>query len=69
VPTKHTGSLLVDLGVGNTIADSIFADTNTATVVRFDATVQLFLQETIAFSVASASNSATQRQLVVDTVN
>jgi hypothetical protein len=63
------GSLLIDLGVGNTVADSMFADTNTATVGTIDSTVQLFLQETIAFSVASASNSATQRQLVVDTVN
>jgi hypothetical protein len=63
------GNMTIDLGVGNTVADSIFADVNTATVSSVDITATQTLQITIAFTVASASNSATQRQLVVETIN
>jgi hypothetical protein len=57
------GNMVIDLGVGNTVADSTFADVNTATVSPIDLTAAQTLQITIAFTVASASNSATQRQL------
>jgi hypothetical protein len=57
------GNMVIDLGVGNTVADSTFADVNTATVSPVDLTVAETLQITIAFTAASASNSATQRQL------
>ena len=63
------GNLVIDLGVGNTVADSVFADVNTATVGTVDLTASQTLQVTIAFSAASASNTATQRQLVLETVN
>jgi hypothetical protein len=63
------GYLLIDLGASNTVADSIFADTNTATVGTIDSTGQLFLQITGAFSAASASNSLTERLLRVELVN
>jgi len=63
------GNMDIDLGVGNTVADSNFADVNTATVSSVDSTAVQTLQITIAFTVASASNSATQRQLILETVN
>jgi hypothetical protein len=63
------GVMVIDLGVGNTVADSSFADVNTATVSSVDTTASQTLQITIGFSTASASNTATQRQLIVETVN
>lgn len=63
------GNLVIDLGVGNTVADSTFADVNTATVSSVDTTATQTLQITIGFSTASGSNTATQRQLIVETVN
>jgi hypothetical protein len=63
------GNMVIDLGASPTIADSTFADTNTATTGAIDSTVQLFLQVTGTFGVASASNSMTQRQLVVEVLN
>jgi hypothetical protein len=63
------GNMVIDLGVGNTVADSTFADVNTATVGTVDLTASQTLQVTIAFTVASASNAATQRQLVLEVVN
>jgi hypothetical protein len=67
------GVMGIDLGALNTSADSFFNDTNTATVTgtpsNIDTTAQNFLQVSIAFSTASASNAATQRQLVIDSVN
>jgi len=63
----------IDLGALNTSPDSFFNDTNTATIAGtpadIDTTAQNFLQVSIAFSAASASNSATERQLVVEVVN
>jgi hypothetical protein len=67
------GVMGIDLGALNTSADSFFNDTNTTTVTgtpsNIDTTAQNFLQVSIAFSTASASNAATQRQLVIDSVN
>lgn len=63
------GSLAIDLGTTNLTADSIFADTNTATVGTIDSTGALFLQAAVAFSGASASNSFTARQLIVEALN
>lgn len=63
------GNLDIDLGVGNTVADSNFADVNTATVSSVDSTAAQTLQITIAFTVASGSNVATQRQLILETIN
>jgi hypothetical protein len=63
----------IDLGALNTSPDSFFNDTNTAVIAGtpadIDTTAQNFLQVAIAFSAASASNSATERQLVVEMVN
>jgi hypothetical protein len=66
---EASGEFLIDLSTLATAADSEFGDTNTATVGTIDSTAQLFLQTTFAFSNASASNSATQRQLIIETVN
>jgi len=67
------GEYLIDLATLATAADSVFGDGNTATQTgtpsAIDSTAQNFLQVTIAFSVASASNVATQRQLIAETVN
>jgi hypothetical protein len=66
------GAFNIDLGA-ITAADSLFNDTNTATVAgspsAIDTTAQNFLQITFAFSAASTSNSVTERQLVIDSVN
>jgi len=66
---EASGEFLIDLSTLATAADSDFGDTNTATVGTIDSTAQLFLQTTIAFSSASASNVATQRQLIAETIN
>jgi len=63
------GVLGIDLGTTNLTADSLFADTNTATVSAIDSTGALFLQTTVTFSAASASNSFTARQLIVEVLN
>src|SRR5882757_518333 len=63
------GNLMIDLAALASAAEAIFADNNTATVGTIDSTVQLFLQHTVAFSAASASNSATDRQLIADSVD
>jgi len=63
------GLLGIDLGTTNLTADSLFADTNTATVSAIDSTGALFLQTTVTFSAASASNSFTARQLIVEVLN
>ncbi len=61
------GTMGIDQGAATTSADSFFSDTNTAVTASFDGTVEEFLTVTIAFSVASTSNTATQRQLFVQT--
>lgn len=63
------GEMAIDLGAAATSAASVFGDTNTTTVGTIDTTAQLFLQITGAFSVASASNSLSQRQLTVQVTN
>jgi len=63
------GNLTIDISALASAAEAVYADNNTATVGTIDSTAQLFLQITIAFSNASASNSATERQLIVDSVN
>lgn len=63
------GSLAIDLGTTGLVADSVFADTNTATVGTIDSTGALFLQAVVAFSGASSSNSFTSRQLIVEVLN
>jgi len=62
------GKLVIGLGAGNTVADTIYTDTNTAVSSAVDLTAAETLQVTITFSNASASNSATQRQMVLETV-
>jgi hypothetical protein len=66
------GTFNIDLGA-ITAADSLFNDTNTATVAgspsAIDTTAQNFVQISFAFSAASTSNSVTERQLVVEVVN
>lgn len=55
------GPVTVDLGALTTTADSVFQDTNTAVSSNIDLTAALFVDFTVAFSSASASNVATQR--------
>src|SRR6267142_1663727 len=62
------GRLTIDI-TSALAADSIFTDSNTATVGTIDNTAQLFLQVTAASASASTSNSWTQRQLVAQTIN
>jgi hypothetical protein len=62
------GNLVIDLGVGNLVADSTFADQNTAVSSTIDLTAAQTLQITVSASVASTSNSFTQRQMVSETV-
>jgi hypothetical protein len=60
----------IDLGALTTSPDSFFNDLNTAvTSPVIDATAQMFLQITGAFSAASVSNSLTERQLTVEVLN
>jgi len=61
------GNLTVDLTAA--VASQVFGDANTAVTSAIDTTGQLFLQITAAFSVASGSNSWSNRQLVAETIN
>jgi hypothetical protein len=62
------GNLAIGLGAGNSVADTIYTDTNTAVSSAVNLTTAETLQVTITFSNASASNSATQRQMVLETI-
>jgi hypothetical protein len=66
---EASGDLIIDLGAASTAADSVYGDTNTATIGTLDTTIVQTLQVTIAFSSASASNSATQRQMITESIN
>ena len=66
---EGSGQLAIDLASSSSAASSLFLDTNTATVGTNDATTYFYLQLCGAFSTASASNSMTARQLIVETVN
>ena len=63
------GCLNIDLNASISGADTVFCDTNTAVSAAIDSTAQLFLQVTGAFSTASASNSWSERQLIVEVLN
>jgi hypothetical protein len=63
------GTLNIDLAASVTTAASVFPGTNTATVGTINATGALFLQATIAFSAASASNASTSRQLIAELID
>jgi len=63
------GCLDIDLNSSISGADTVFCDTNTAVSAAIDSTVQLFLQVTGAFSTASASNSWSERQLIVEVLD
>jgi hypothetical protein len=66
------GNLTIDVSALASAAEAVFADNNTGTVVgaggAIDTTGQLFLQTSVAFTVASASNVATGRELVAESV-
>ena len=66
---EGSGQLAIDLASSSSAASSLFLDTNTATVGTNDATTYFYLQLSGAFSAASADNSMTVRQLIVETVN
>ena len=66
---EASGTSIIDLGALSTAADTVYSDTNSATIGTLDTTVAETLQVTIAFSVASASNSCTQRQMIIETIN
>jgi hypothetical protein len=53
--------LTLDTGATLSAPDTVFADTNTATLANIDLTAALFLQFTVAQSVVGASNSYTQQ--------
>lgn len=55
------GDLIIDLSASAAAAAAVFADTNTANVGTAPSNLLLFLQTTIAFSVADPANSATAR--------
>jgi hypothetical protein len=59
------GKLSIGLSASQSAAQAVFADNNTAPIGGLNVLNQLFLQITIAFSSASASNSATARALIV----
>lgn len=63
------GQFLIDLGALTSTSDTVYADTNAATVSSIDSTAQLFLQITYAYSAGSTSNSVSQRQSVVEVLN
>ncbi len=64
------GNMDIDLGIGNTVADSNFADVNTATVGTLDVTATQTLQITFTTTVGQAAGfSASQRQMIAETVN
>jgi hypothetical protein len=67
------GNLTIDISALATAAEGVYADGNTGTVAgspsAIDLTAQNFLQISVAFTSASASNVATGRQLVVDVVD
>lgn len=66
---ETSGKLTIDLGAAITSAGSTYIDTNTGTIASLDTTVNQTLQVTVAFANASGSNSATQRQMILQTVN
>jgi len=71
---EASGDFVIDLGSLTTSPDTIFADTNTATIAGspsdIDYTAQNFLQITLTFSTNQAgADSATERQLVAETIN
>lgn len=63
------GIMTIDLSTTASAADTVFADTNTATVGTIDSGNQIFIQFAVAFSVASTSNSYTSRQVMVEVIN
>lgn len=63
------GSLTIDLGATPSLASLTFMDVNTAVSSTLDSTSSQTLQITVAFSSGSASNSATQRQLIGEFIN
>jgi len=67
------GCMNIDLAASISAADTVFCDNNTTTQTgspsAIDSTAQNFLQITGAFTVASGSNSWSNRQLVAETIN
>ena len=66
---ETSGELSIDLGAATTTAANVYVDSNHAVSSTLDSTVNQTLQVTVAFSSASASNSCTQRQLILQTIN
>lgn len=63
------GVFSIDLAALTSAADSIFNDTNIAVSGAINSSLALFIQVTGTFSAASASNTMTGRQLIVDVIN
>jgi hypothetical protein len=66
---ESSGTLTINLGAGTSSVATVYTDMNDAVSGALDSTANQTLQITIAFSVGSGSNSATQRQLILGTVN
>jgi len=66
---ESSGLLQIDLGAATSTAATVYADANAAVSSTLDSTVNQTLQVTVAFSSASGSNSCTQRQFILNTIN
>ena len=66
---ETSGELSIDLGAATTTAANVYVDSNHAVSSTLDVTANQTLQITVAFSAGSTSNSCTQRQLILNTIN
>ena len=66
---ETSGRLFIDLGALTTTAATAYVDSNHAVSSTLDITANQTLQVTVAFSAGSTSNSCTQRQLILNTIN
>lgn len=66
---EASAQLTADLGALDTSANTVFMDINTSTIGTLDSTMDQTLQITVAFSTATTSNTCTQRQMILNTIN
>jgi hypothetical protein len=66
---EASARLTIDLGALDTSANTTFMDINTSTIGTLDTTANQTLQNTVSFSTSTTSNTCTQRQMVLNTIN
>ena len=66
---ETSGKLSINLGASNSSAATEYVDSNHAVSSTLDITVNQTLQITLAVSAGSGSNSASQRQMILNTIN